>query len=325
MAFDIPDGNAPLTSDTFDACYQAIAWNIYLETPLNPAFGVSAPELQRRAVAESTRPLDRWREHALDGDPDLLNSHDGTTPWRYLRDARTTLGDAVGTLDTAHDNIIEAWTGEAASKYAEYMLQMRDRIKNHVGENAKEGYLADAAALLEAAYAVQVAFKKDLLELARAANDALKGLDDGSVSKTIGLLCIALGGIALSTLAASVGAAGIVGAIFVSKVAGDIIGKVGDYAFAQAKENLTISGDTAESIMASLDSGLNQAIAGYQSVSREITTKMEAVLQDLRSASNVKEDYPQAPVVDAKTSLRQFLPETAQGNPKINEMIDHPR
>jgi hypothetical protein len=320
MAYDMPGSDAPLTGDTFAAAYQAVAWNIYLETPLNPAFGFSAPELQRSAVAEHTRALDRWRDYALDGNPDLLNSHDGTTPWRYLRTTRTALGDAVGTLDSAHDNIIEAWTGVAASKYAEYMVQMRDRIKSHVGENAKEGYLADVADLLEAAYAAQVAFKKDLLELARAANDALKGLDDGSPWKTIGLICLALGGLALGSM---VGPAAVVSTVFVTKLGEEIIGKVGEYAFGHAEKELQVGGNTVAEIMATLDGGLNQVIGGYQSIARQLTAKMDAVLVELRSASTVGEDYPQVPAVDVKRSLREFLPESAQGNPRINEMIDH--
>lgn len=325
---DMPGSDAPLTAETFNTCASVLRDKVDAETPTprTPDGGVielNPEDVRQIQVFVSQQSVQHWLDRALDGEPGKLAAIGDTPPWEFLRTERADLGDAMGVLETINGRLTEDWSGTAADDYASYMLQLRDRVKNHVGETSKEGYLAEVAALTEAAFAVELAYKKDLLELARNTGQALDKLDSGGDAMAqFGALCLAFGGLALGALSAVTAGTAVVGLV----VLASIESTAGGFMFSKATEMLQVKGESADSIMKSMDEALGRITSSYAGAAKQVSGRIDTLLQDITAASD-ESKFPTVPKIDAKhpgTFMESnFFPKSASGNKEIEGKIEH--
>ncbi|GLY70645.1 hypothetical protein [Amycolatopsis taiwanensis] len=303
MSDAFPDEHAPLNGQTFEVCYRLIAQGIHDETPTSKADPFHIDPIYKKMVDEAMAPLDKWRTYAHDGDPALLPTVAGNgTPWADLANIQIKhLHDLPAEVDSIGESL--RWNGKASEGYLAYLKRISSRLQSYGGDT---GYVRQAAALLEAAFAVQVAFKKDLLELARGAYDKLEAIHDGRHVDDIGTFCVVIGGLALGELGGAIAA----GTTITKHVFGKAVTALASYAFGDPTQKLIMHGDTPQKIMKSFDTALGQIVNGYANAAIHVSQEMDDLLTDLRAASD-ESSLPPVPSVDTSNTpsfTRELFP-----------------
>ncbi|TDP91867.1 hypothetical protein [Labedaea rhizosphaerae] len=294
-----PDENAPLDGATFTQAYRMIQRAIHDETPKD-GFHHLPPEITREPFV----PLDKWYSYAMDGDPAELPRGDRGTPWTTLDAIQVDyLQDLTEQLKGISRDLRTHWTGAAAEDYAKYMEVLSGRIDGYVSD---QGLVVQARELAYGVFALQIAFKHDLMELARGAYSALRALDHGH----------ALGNLALLTL--DVAEAGFSDGVSAIKVGGDVttrvfkslVTSIGNYTFAAAREKAQVTGGNPPDIMRSLDTELGKVVAAHARAAQGMSGKLQEFVRHLNNEAD-EEHYPPIPVVDTsdtKSLKKVFVP-----------------
>jgi uncharacterized protein YukE len=327
MSSGFPADNAPLTNDTFDTCYNVLLTQIHQETaPTTSGNGNDGTmNLSTLHTGDAFVALDKWHTYATDGDLSRLPSTGGAaTPWDYLAQTRAgKLTSDTEQLSGVHDQLFSKWSGSAAQEYAQYMQTMSKHLDNYSTPN---GYLDQVAALLKAAVTVEVAFKKDLLESARAASKSLDALEHGQAGGDIALFCVGLAGLALSGMGAVAAGASVAGFVFVNATVGSVVGGL---SFNELKDRtVAIDGDSPTHIMANLDSAVGKIVAGYQQAAKQVSDKMDDLSRSLTAEASGITGVANVPVVDttgtSSFNLNSFFPVSANGNNAVQAKIGTP-
>lgn len=297
---NFPAHDAALDANTFEQAYAALARAIHDETPDSVADPLHRMPDYQQMVGEALAPLDKWRAHALDGDPAQL-PHQTGTPWSDLDRARIGhLADLIATMSTIGQNLNAHWSGSGAEHYSAYMTGISGRLNEYAGPN---GYVQQAAAALEDAFAVRVAFKKDLLELARGAYDKIKSIDDGVSAGDVGMLCLMLASLGFGEI-------GIAGATIAGKVFAKAVTSLNDQAFATSKARVFLHGDLPKDIMKSFGTALEQIVGAHRNAAKQLEARMDTLWQRLCYSADEKY-YPAIPVIDTSHTpsfSKQFYP-----------------
>lgn len=327
MSSGFPAADAPLTDDTFDTCYSVLIKQIQQETPTPYAGGQSLPELKGLSVTEAMDPLNKWHTHAKDGALAKLPTVNGQQPWSYLEDVRDNLAHQdVADLQTINGTLTSNWKGSAKDNYADYLQKMSQLLTSYYDSDGhgNGGYVGQVGDLLKAAFTVEVAYKKDLLEAARAASTALDGLEHGSSSGHAGQYLLAIAGLALTGAGAVAAAAAVPGVVFTNAVLGSL---VSGYSWQKIGQALTVDGGTPVEIMESLSSAVDKTVTNYQSAAKKIEDCMDTVLDELQHAATSLGSIGQVPdPTDPNTSfkLSAFFPDSANQNSTLQTKIDSP-
>jgi hypothetical protein len=270
----------PLTPSTFADCM----------TALEEAFseGLSAYDASI---------LNRWWSYASDGDISTLPVVDGMLPWQYLKaTCGPKLQNTVSDLDTDQKLLVADWHSDASRNFVAYLGRMHDQMTNYAGAPGNSGgsagtsgggWVDQVAALLESAYTVQVAFKKDLYAIAHAAYHSLKELDDPfswDNTKNFGLLVAGIASLTVGAGGAIAMASGIGGLVFAQAV-GSAATTVGQYVFQKVADNISIGGDDDSDVYKSLDAAVTTALNHYQESARKVTSAMDELWPSLDYAA----------------------------------------
>lgn len=302
MTGAFPPHDAALDASTFEQCYLLIAQAIHEETPDSVTDPFHRMPDYQKMVGEALAPLDKWRSHAFDGDPAEL-PHQTGTPWSDLDLARIGhLADLIARMSTIGQNLNDHWSGAGAEHYSAYMAGISERLNEYAGPG---GYVQQVAAVLEDAFAVRVAFKKDLLELARGAYDKIKSIHDGPTPGDVGMLCLMLGSLAFGEIGV-VGA----GATVAGKIFSKAVTSLNDQAFATSKARVFIHGDLPKDIMKTFDTALDQVVEGHRNAAKQLITRMDTLWHQLCYSADEKY-YPPIPVIDTSHTpsfSKQFFP-----------------
>ncbi len=268
----------PLTPDLFDQCHQS---------------------LQTSCQGDSwAKAVNRWYSYATDGDITRLpvpDSGNPATPWDYLtRTCTNPMQQHVSHLQSDHAQLVDAWHGAASTNYLGYLQSVRDQLAFFVGNgpDATPGsWLAQAGALLQAAHAVQIGFKKDLYEMGYAACRAGWGQNNSGLlygnDRTFGMLLLGVAGLALG----GAGAIAIAGQISARVFVGGVLTMAGSYVFQTVPDNTTISGP------GSFNDAMDTLVAKYQNSVEDVTTRMGSLIGELTSAAQKMPQPPQVQVV----------------------------
>lgn len=327
MSSGFPADDAPLTDDTFNTAYNVILTQIHQETP--PTITGNGQDgtmnLETMHTGDATGSLDKWRTYTKDGDLSKLPTGGAATPWEYLvGTAKQKLSPEQSELQNIHDLLVAKWTGTASGQYAAYMQEMQKRLNNYSMEG---GHLDQVAGMLTAAFTVEVAFKKDLLETARSASKSLDALDHGQAAEDIGLFCVGLAGVVLSGLSGLDVAKAITGVVFLNSTVGNL---VSGFSFAELKDKtVAINDDSPSAIMKNLDSALGKIVSSYQDAATQVGQRMDALLDDLKGETSGIAAVTNVPVVDPTSSTASFkfdnfFPDSANGNAAVQAKISNP-
>jgi hypothetical protein len=300
-----PDERALPNESTFAQCYSLIAQAIHDETPTSAADPFHRSPTYQTMVTKAMAPLDKWREHAFDGDPaELPGNESGSTPWTDLRGIRTKeLSHLSREMDVISGILRADWNGPAATGYILFASEIAGQLDEYSGPN---GLVEQAASVMEAAFAVRLAFKKDLLELARGAYTALMAIDEGPSPGDIGLFSLLFIGFGLNAGADLIAESGKV----IAKVVSKTVVAFGAYTYATGTKQISVHGGTPQAVMQSFGGHLDDIINGHSQAAAQVSKLMKDLYQNLCDAADEK-DYPDIPVVDTsntKSFNKVFVP-----------------
>lgn len=294
-----PDEKAPLDSATFTQAYTMIQQAIRDETPKD-GFHHLPPHM----TSEPFVPLDKWYSYAMDGDPAELPRGDSGTPWTTLSAIQTKyLQDVTEQMRGIARDLRSYWTGEAADEYAKYMEILSGRIDGYVSD---QGLVIQARELASGVFAMQIAFKHDLMQLARGAYAALKALDHGQPLANIALLTLDVAEVGFSE---GVGAIKVGGEV-TTKVFKSLVTSMGSYAFAAARTKAQVTGGNPPDIMSAFGTELGKVVAAHTQAAQGMSSKLQEFVRHLNDEADEKY-YPDIPVVDTsdtKSLKKVFVP-----------------
>jgi hypothetical protein len=306
MSPNFPEGphdgtSPPLTPSTFVDCMAA------LEDALTEGLSVYDATI-----------LNRWYTYAADGDVSALPTQDGMVPWQYLKAVcGQKLQNSAADLDTDQKELIADWHSDSSGKFTSYLGKMRDQMINYSGAAGNSGgsagtsgggWVDQVAAQLESAYTVQVAFKKDLYEIAHATYKALKNVDDPftwSNTKKIGLLLGAVASVAVGAGGAIAMASEWGGMVFAQTV-GSAATTIGQYAFQTVADNMSIGGDDDAAVYASMDAAVTTALGHYKTLAQKVTATMDDLWPSLNHAASHPPRYGTVASTDTVNSAQSF-------------------
>lgn len=290
----------PLTQETFDSCFLSIA--IYTPGPIDSNGNILPPPQ-----------LLTWYNHATDGDLTILpcphNPYGQQTPGDYLMDAcKRPMQRATTKVSDAYNELDSAWTGPASVPYHANLRDMRDQL----GRLTNDGeWLDQAANLLNSAYQVQVAFKKDLYAIGQQTYTSAHAqyYEQGSTTGEVGLMLV---GVGLSAIGALVSASG-------NPVIGSMVSTAGSYAFGQATQKIRVGGDSEDALMDSLDQAVRTAIGHYENACMLLGQRMDTLWGELNEALKTPPEPPpvtQGNYAPNSLSFQQnnFFPASGQGS-----------
>lgn len=297
-----------LTEATFTACYHALAKLIDEETPVpTTPVGPAPPGGRELILQQAYGELDYWYDHASDGDLTALPGESHAT-WNDLDLIRDQLRRDADQLGSDVQAIETTWQGPAGLAFGGYLRTMQRRVEGYAeiapGNSGDNGcYIAQVGTLLHAAYAAQAAYKKDLYQIAKGARDSMKAIDDGgSTSAEVGLLTLAIAGVALTGAGAAIAGSELVGAVFL----GSVVGQTGGFAFSKATSKVHIGGDTPAAIMTSAGAAVKSAIDHYGAACQHVSSRMDMLWRNL-----VNEYQTVPPPPDLKSVDTSNLPSIA--------------
>lgn len=294
-----PDEQAPLDSATFTQAYTMVQQAIRDETPKD-GFHHLPPHM----TTEPFVPLDKWYSYAVDGDPAQLPPGASGTPWTTLDDLQVKrLRDLTERLKGISRTLRSHWNGNAAEGYATYLETLSGRIDSY---GSDEGLVIQARDLASDAFAVQIAFKHDLMQLARGAYAALQALDHGHPLENLGLLTLDVAAVGFSEGVGAIKMGGdLTTAVFKS-----LVTSIGTYTFATARKKAQVTGGNPPEIMSAFDTELGKVVAAHEHAAQDMSTRLQAFVRHLNGEAD-EESFPQIPVVDTsdtKSLKKVFAP-----------------
>lgn len=125
--------------------------------------------------------FNEWKQYAIDGDVGAF----ADAPPGAVFAKRSAIISARSKIKTIRDQTVDQWRGEAAGEFHSYLNTVDTYLTDFVGDSIKagdpEGYLPQVSAVLDMVYAVQLAHKNDLREIALALEAAIDRMDDVGV------------------------------------------------------------------------------------------------------------------------------------------------
>jgi hypothetical protein len=323
---DFPAQDAPLTQDTFNTAYNVIKQQIEQETPSPLVQGTAAVpnDFHEQWAASASKPLDKWRVYTNDGDLSKLPTAGGAaTPWEYLQQTSMPhLFHDQSQVQTIHDTLVHNWTGTAGYQYVVYLQDMQKRLDNY---SKDKGNLDSLAEMLKAAFAVEAAFKKDLLESARAVSKALDNVEHGGGSVDVGLLTLAVVALGIGGLGAVAAATGVAGAVFVNATVGALVGGAGLKTITD--HVVTIGGGGIDHVMDSFGSAVDTIVTNYRQAANDLANKMDNLSDELKGETagiKAEKDVPDVTDPSSTFKLSDFLPGSAAGSQPLVDKINNP-
>ncbi|GLY69611.1 hypothetical protein [Amycolatopsis taiwanensis] len=311
MAANFPEGHGDesppsLTPSTFTDCMAA----------LEEAYdGGLSP------LGAST--LNRWWGYASDGDISKLPVVDGMVPWEYLKSVcGQKLQGSVSDLDSDQKELLANWHSDASDVFVRYLGRMHDQLQNYAGAPGNSGGSAGAsgggwvdqvAALLESAYTVQVAFKKDLYAIAHATYKALKELNamfSWDNTKKFALLVVNVASVAINPGNLALFASDVANQVFAQALS-TTAATAGSYLFKKPADNASIGGDHDWDVFDSMNSAITTTLNKYKDSVRTVTSAMDRLWPSLNyAATNPPRCGAVGPVneVSPSLNLRNFFP-----------------
>jgi hypothetical protein len=163
-----------LTPDAMLALYNRLAEKIRAEWPHD------SPALSNEESGILLG-FNEWKKYAIDGDVGAF----ADAPPGTLFAKRSDFTGARDRLRSIRDHTTENWQGEAAEDFRTYLNTVDGYLTDFVGGSLKagdpEGYIPQVSAVLDMVYAVQLAHKNDLRELALALEAAIDRMDEVAV------------------------------------------------------------------------------------------------------------------------------------------------
>ncbi|GAB3736662.1 hypothetical protein GCM10027598_63820 [Amycolatopsis oliviviridis] len=125
--------------------------------------------------------FNEWKKVAIDGDVSAFaDAQRGAVFGK-----RQAFLSARSRVQTIRDHTMMDWKGEAADDFNSYLNTVDTYLGDFVGGNIKagdpEGYIPQVSAVVDMVFAVQLAFKSDLKEVALALEAAIDRMDDVGV------------------------------------------------------------------------------------------------------------------------------------------------
>ncbi|WP_410651458.1 hypothetical protein [Amycolatopsis sp. cmx-4-54] len=130
--------------------------------------------------------FNRWKEYAIEGDIALFEpsvASESLLGAVFARRERFRRAQEI--IRTIRDMEVRDWSGDAATQFHSYLGMVNAYLTDFIGEGVKigerHGYLQQVSSVLDTIYAVQLAQKNDLREIALALDAAIDRMDDVSV------------------------------------------------------------------------------------------------------------------------------------------------
>jgi hypothetical protein len=291
----LPPENAPLNEATFQALRELLASQAHDELGFGGFFFIYGnPDNPGYSLAD-------WYHYATATDLDKLPQPGGQTPWQYIN-------ASCRQLSAILENRWKYSDGSFA--YLSELNELIQHLNTHlVGGDDYDTSEMDVAKLLEAAYGLEVLYKRDLAELARKTSDAFEAIEHTSFGDKFAKVALATIGVAVAVVT------GGVGAVVESFVGGALVAAgaaAGAAVVSEGLDELEVGGMEGKDVAEKFSGVLQKIVESYQKAAQKIAGDLDDLAQNLATETkNEKFDIP-VPTVGELTAGFTGVPSLGQ-------------
>jgi hypothetical protein len=270
----LPPEDAPLNENTFTAFRELLTSQAEDELGFMAGFFTfGGPDNQGCSLAD-------WYLYATKTDLDKMPRPGGQTPWEYLDSSARQLAGSVSTLSTLAQVLEARWPlGDGSFAYMSELSELIEHLNTHlVGGDDYNTSEMDMGTLLEAAYGLEVMFKRDLAELARKTSDAFESIEHTGIGNT--LLKVALVTVGVAAAIVSGGAAVVVESFTAGALtaAGSTLGS---QIISDGLDQMEIGGMEGKDVVKNFATILEKIVESYQTAAKKLADDLEDMVTNL--------------------------------------------